>query len=366
MTKKLLFKAVGIIPPKQGNYIQGIGRSNIELLKNFIKINDPDIELHLYCNSDVRPSYNYDEWKGVIPTHKYLLPHHLGLICNIEPLWRKHIVKYDLLHITANFDRVDKNENFVVTIHDLARYKLSPWWQKIFRQSAERARGIITDAEYTKNEVAEFFNINESKITSIHLGISQEVFYQRTEEHVSLLSKKLNIPQKYFFSCSCAHPRKNAKDILAAFELFAREDKECGLVLAWSNPPVELTSKYKSLMDEERLIFLDFVNDDELATLYSGALASFLVSSLEGFGFPILESMACGTNCITCKNTSMTELGADKAYWVEEHNVEDIANAMLHFAKNGKGDVLPLVEYAKTFTWENTARKYIDFYKKYM
>ncbi len=366
MAKRLLFKATGIIPPKAGNYMQGIGRSNVEILKQLIKINDPDIELHMYCNSDIRLSYNYEEWKEEIKTHKYFLPHHLGLFSNIEPLWRKYVVKYDLLHITGNFDRVDKNENFVLTIHDLARYKLSPWWQKVFRQSAERARGIITDAEYTKKEVASFFKIDESKITAIHLGISQDVFYPRSKDCIFSLCQKFNIPQKYFFSCSCAHPRKNAKDILSAFELFAKENKDAGLVLAWSNPPIELFSKYKPLIEEGRIIFLDYVNDDDLATLYSGALASFLVSSLEGFGFPILESMACGTNCITCKNTSMTELGADKACWVEEHNIEDIANAMLHFSENGKGDVNILINYAKTYSWENTARRYIDFYKKNM
>lgn len=366
MAKSLLFKATGIIPPKAGNYIQGIGRSNVEILKQLININDPEIELHMYCNSDISLGYNYEEWKGKLKTHKYFLPHHLGIICNVEPLWRKHIVGYDLLHITGNFDKVDKNENFVVTIHDLARYKESPWWQKVFRQSAERARGIITDAEYTKDEIADFFHIDTNKITAIHLGISQDIFYPRDKEKITSLCTRLNIPHKYFFSCSCSHPRKNAKDILAAFELFSREEKESGLVLAWSNPPVELTSKYKKLIDEGRIIFLDFVSDEELATLYSGALASFLVSSLEGFGFPILESMACGTNCITCKNTSMTELGADKAYWVEEHNIEDISNAMLSFAKNGKGNVELLTEYANKYSWENTAHKYLDFYKKYI
>lgn len=366
MAKRLLYKATGIIPPKAGNYTQGIGRSNVEILKQLIKINDPEIELHMYCNSDVRLSYNYEEWKGLVETHRYVLPHHLGLISNIESLWRKHVVGYDLLHITGNFDRVAKNENFVLTIHDIARYNESPWWQRAFRQSAERAKAIITDAEYTKDVVADFFKIDERKISVINLGISQDVFYPRTEEQVRSLCNKLHIPHKYYFSCSCAHPRKNAKDILAAFEIISKEEKELGLVLAWSNPPTELTTKYSSLIDKGRIVFLDFVDDEDLATLYSGALASFLVSSLEGFGFPILESMACGTNCITCRNTSMTELGANKACFVEKHNIEEIASAMLDFATNGKGDTSMLIEYAKKFSWENTAKKYLDVYKKCM
>ena len=366
MKKRLLYKATGIIPPKPGHYIQGIGRSNVEILKQLIEINDPEIELHMYCNTDVNLAYNYEEWKGLLKTHKYFLPHHLGIVSNIEPLWRKNIVGYDLLHITGNFDRVDTNENFVVTIHDLARYKESPWWQKVFRQSSERARGIITDAIYTKNEVADFFHINEDKITAIHLGISQDIFFPRSLEQVNKFRQKHNIPKNFFFSCSCAHPRKNAKDILAAFKVLANQEKDVALVLAWSNPPSNIISNYKDLIDEKKIFFLEYVSDEDLATLYTGALASFLVSSLEGFGFPILESMACGTNCITCKNTSMTELGADKAYFVEEHNIEDIANAMLYFLKRGKEHENILIDYAHHFTWRNTALKYIDFYKKFI
>ena len=70
----------------------------------------------------------------------------------------------------------------------------------------------------------------------------------------------------------------------------------------------------KKEIEERSVIILDYVDDSDLATLYSGALASFLVSSLEGFGFPVLESMACGTNCITCKNSSLTEIGGKFAY----------------------------------------------------
>lgn len=362
--KKLLIRAIGILPPKKGEYIQGIGRSNIELLKGLIRLSDPDIELSFYCNQAKRPFYNFPEWP--IKHHKYVLPHGLNLFCNIEPLWRKYVMKYDLFHITDNFDRVDKNENFVVTIHDMIRYKESPLWKNIFEDVGRYSKGIVTCSEFSKIEIVNTLHVNPDKVDVIYWGINHSIFYPRDIAEINILKNKLGIPHKYFFACSCAHPRKNAKDILFAFNSIANDVDDCSLVLAWSNVPEELKNKYKHLIDSKKLFFLDYVNDDDLAILYSGALASFLVSSLEGFGFPILESMACGTQCITCKNSSLTEIGSDKAYFVEEHNIESIAKSMLFFISNGKGNIKEYVDYANTFSWENTARKYLEFYKKYI
>ena len=97
--------------------------------------------------------------------------------------------------------------------------------------------------------------------------------------------------------------------------------------------------------------------------MYSGALASYFISSAEGFGFPLLESFACGTPCVTCNNTSLTELGKGYAYYVKDRNVRETEESMEYFYHNGKGNVDTLVDYAKKFNWADTAKQYVDLYR---
>ena len=101
-----------------------------------------------------------------------------------------------------------------------------------------------------------------------------------------------------------------------------------------------------------------------MACLYSGAIATLFISSGEGFGFPLLESFACGTPCVTCRNTSISEIGKDLAYYVKERDINQTINAMKHYVSEGKGNVSDLINHAKKYNWHDTAIKYMDFYKQ--
>ena len=363
MRKRILIKASGILLPKKGKYISGIGRSNLALIKGFEKINDPDLEFILYDQSPRRPFYAENSQRFSYKLYNYLLPEKWFYFTNFESIWRKLNFKYDLLHITRNFGSVSKDDNFVLTTHDIYMYNEYPKYQKIFENSIYYSKAIVTCSEFTKQDIVQFFKVNPNKITVIPWGIDHDLFYPRSAQQIEETKKRFGIPGDYFFACSCFHPRKNADTILAGFRIFMKENKDATLVLTLSNPPKHILDEYSKEINEGRIKLLDFVSDEDLATLYSGALASFLVSSFEGFGFPILESMACGTPCITCRNSSLEEVGKDKAYYVRERNAEDITQALHYFTQYGKGDVESLKSYAKTFNWDSTTRQYIDFYK---
>ena len=107
----------------------------------------------------------------------------------------------------------------------------------------------------------------------------------------------------------------------------------------------------------------------ELTVLYNEALATLFPSRYEGFGFPILESFACGTPVMTCRNSSLSEIGQDFAIYTKEDDIQEMANIMLEMSKGTyKTEQLTnaYIQYAQTFTWQNTAKAYISFYKKYL
>lgn len=364
MNKTVLLRANGLLPPAKGNYRQGIGRANYELVRAIVEKELSGIDFSFYCNQIGRPFYRFSEW----PIKKYwnILPYRLNDFCGIEASWRKLFTKYDLFHITDNYAQVYDGERFVVTIHDMKLFEEKPRSRKLFEKMSNDSLGIATCSNYTKSEIVRVLGASPDKITVIPWGINHNLFYPRSKKIVDTLKEKMNIKGEYFFSCSCANPRKNARDILKAFRLFREESKDIALVMAWGNVPNDILDEYMPEIKEGAVVFLNYVDDNDLAIFYSGALASLLVSSLEGFGFPVLESMACGTNCITSKNSSLTEIGGNYAYFVKEHDIDDIAAAMFYFCDNGKGDTDKLISYAKTYSWANTASAYIDFYKQFL
>lgn len=359
--KRILIKAHGIIP-QNGGYIAGIGRTNIELIRRFAAIKDNEIEFSIYCPT--RQSIGFAHYGWDIRYHAYPFPHDILLKSNFESIYRRTFFKHDVFHITGNIDNFVKKERPIVTIHDLFMKNKENAW--LFDKCMNKSRAIVTCSDFTKQDILDNYpGIDEDKITVIPWGIDHEMFKPRESVDISRLRKLYGIKERYFFACSCNNPRKNVDVILKSFSKFCEFKNDVSLVLTWKNPPENILCQYAREIESKKIIFLPYVDDDDLATLYSGAVASIFVSSFEGFGFPILESMACGTPVITCHNTSLSEIGTNLAVYVKEKDVDDLVEYITAFYN---GEILftqsELISHAKSYNWDDTANKYIDFYKK--
>lgn len=361
MKKRILIKAHGIIP-QHGGYIAGIGRTNVELISRFAMVEDDDIEFSIYCPTRKSIGFHHYGWK--IPYHAYPFPHDLLLKSNFESFYRRSFFKNDMFHITGNFDNFSSRERVVVTVHDLYMMNDGNAW--LFDKCIRQSKAVVTCSEFTKQDILDKYSgVNEDKITVIPWGIDHNMFYPRESSEISRLRENYGIKEQYFFSCSCNSPRKNIDVVLDAFSKFSQTCNDVSMVLAWGNPPKELLDRYAREIESKKLIFVPFVSDDDLAVLYSGALASVFVSSFEGFGFPILESMACGTKVITCRNSSLAEIGGSHAIYVKERDVTELADCMKLIYEgevNTPGD--ELIAHAESYTWDDTASEYIKFYKR--
>lgn len=365
MKKRILIKA-SLIHPNKNGFIPGIGRANVELINALLSLNDPLVKFSCYCIG--RKSIKGLPYKWDIKYYFFPVWGKLKMLFDLwlEPFFRKYLIGYDLLHLTGNYDGVWACEKFVITIHDLIQYDLFPETRSRFLKSAKCARAIITCSEYSKQEIVRILNVPSDKVHVIYWGINHDLFYKRCDTQVNAVLLKYGVNTPYFFSCLGVDPtnRKNTDITMAAFRLFIQTYENYTLVLTWSACPNYLFDEYSSEIENGKIKILKGVSDEELACLYTGALASYFISSAEGFGFPILESFACGTPCVTCRNTSLTEIGTDKAVFVKERDVDGTLATMCEFAQRGKKEVDSLVEYAKTFSWENTAREYLNVYKQ--
>ena len=254
----------------------------------------------------------------------------------------------------------------VVTVHDLTplafpgdsptsvqlnyRYRLG----KIL----ERSAAIIADSAWTRDDICRFYKIPQEKIQVIPLGYDRELFVPRDDlEALDAIGLK-GIP--YILAVGSDKPRKNLLRLVRSFGMM-QNSSHC-LVLAGlhgDDARKRIMAEASAYAVSDRVIFLDYVRDEDLPLLYSGATLFCYPSLYEGFGLPVLEAMACGTAVVASNTTSIPEVVGQAAILVDPANCEEIAAAMdLILNDSGRRDSLRSagLERVAGFSWEQAAR----------
>jgi len=247
----------------------------------------------------------------------------------------------------------------VVTIHDLG-YKLfpqaHPFPQRAYldfttRHSANRARVIFADSQATAHDLVRFYGIAERKIQVIYPAIHPP---QMTNANIK---EKYGLPERYFLFIGTLQPRKNIARLIKAYTLWRKNSNEnIGLVLA---------GKKGWLFDETWLANTEvvhvtgYIDDAEKGTFYAHAEALVFPSLYEGFGFPVLEAMACGTPVIASNTSSLPELVGDAGLLVNPLDINTIAQALSRVldANTRKALIERGNVQWQQFSWQKSARR---------
>lgn len=241
---------------------------------------------------------------------------------------------------------------FVITIHDLMHLfyysKVHRMYYKwVIAPLAKRAKKIITVSHFSKQQLIALLGIDERRISVIYNGVDDRF-------HLNKIASTFDRPYVLYVG----NRRKN-KNIPAMLAAFAQAKIPQDIVFAFTGEADEnLLQEAKRLGIQERLKFLGFIPEDKLPQLYKGALLTLYVSLMEGFGLPILESMASGTPVLTSNTSSLPEIAGTAAPCVDPLNVQDIANGIERLLLNSE-----LRQYyisagekrASDFQWEHTA-----------
>jgi glycosyltransferase involved in cell wall biosynthesis len=275
-----------------------------------------------------------------------------------------------------NFLAVSKKTSLVVTAHDLS-FEYFPeafsWKQRFwhyiidFRGLLKRADAIIAVSESTKSDLIDYYGISEKRIEVIYSGVDGEFRpFSRNNEELVAVQKKYALPYKFVLSLGTFEPRKNTVSLVKAFEAFCRvhplESKEVYLVLAgaygWKSEELKqavITSPYR-----EYIHVIGYVEPQDKAALYNLASVFVYPSVYEGFGFPPLEALACGTPVITSSVASLPEVTGDAAVLIDPYQPDEIVVALAEiFGKQEYKEELRRrgLEQVKKFQWLETAQK---------
>jgi glycosyltransferase involved in cell wall biosynthesis len=353
-------------------HLPGIGRTALELALAFDEKNTQDINIDLYCQT----------FRGSIPARfRHLKKRNIfwpkgeryDRLKECAPMLEV-LAPYDLLHIPHNFEKVHRPDKTVVTIHDALFFAYPEdflghdYLCNHLPGFARNCQAIATPSISSKSDIVNYLDVPPEKVTVIPWGVDRSIFNAADKQGAfRRVAGATGENRPYFLSVSCDIGRKNTITLLHAFRAALNSCQEHNLLLVWGKPPDDYLKEFSKEIEAGRIMFLKHVPDDFLGDLYAGASASFFPSRYEGFGLPVLESLACGTPVVTCRNSSLTEVGGGAALYVDPGDIDGMADLMRSFDRGigfgNEHDEKACLAQAARFTWEKAASDYIAFYK---
>ncbi len=253
----------------------------------------------------------------------------------------------------------------MITIYDLVSERFPETMQarnrrllqNHLRDSASRASSILTISEFSKSEIMDVLGVPEEKIFVGPCGVDTD-FYTPGEGFTTGIDKKFDLG-RYILYVGTLEPRKNIRTLVDAFSKISSKYQDVKLVLAgglgWQ--PEATLEAIESSSAKSRIIRTGYVSNEEKRDLLRNAEVFVFPSLYEGFGMPVTEAMACGTDCIVSESSSLIEISSGLVPMVKPDDAGMWAEVM---ESKLEGSITSeqrqqLIDHAKSYTWDKTA-----------
>lgn len=274
---------------------------------------------------------------------------------------------------------ISKKFKTVVAVHDLIplilkqEYRL-PLDRKIDFNlkiiAAKKASAILTISKHSKKDIEKYLKIPGSKVKYIYES-TDESFSRATNDEILMCKKKYVKGGKYIMTVGDYYgsdPRKHYLFLLTCFSRFVERERNKDLSLLFvgkcggkNGEYSRIKKKAMELGISSRIIFTDYVNDKELAGLFSGSEAFVYPTKYEGFGLPILQAMSCGCPVVAADNTSIPEVAGVAAELFETGDKKSFIEALSRVLKDQKNYRCLGYENIKRFSWKKSAEEFVSF-----
>lgn len=233
---------------------------------------------------------------------------------------------------------------------------------------SKKARHIFTLSDYSRRTIVEHLQVAEEKVTVVYCGVGAHLFPEPLDRAREVVQREFGITRPYILFVGNLKPHKNVAGLMRAYALMRkRRTTECDLVIvgedAAGGPGLRHLACELAIAANVR--FAARVSDEVLRCAYSAAELTVLPSFEEGFGLPVLESMACGTPVACSRAASLGEVGGDAAEYFDPYDIESIAGAVARVlespSERERRRQLGLQNAAR-FTWEGCAERHLGVY----
>jgi glycosyltransferase involved in cell wall biosynthesis len=235
---------------------------------------------------------------------------------------------------------------------------------------------VTTISEATRNDLLARRKLNPERVTTVYLAASPELFYPISDKTaIEVVKQKYAFPEgNYFLSLHSLAPHKNMEHLIACFKKIISQQKtqDLHLVICGGNKEAgALMAKANHLTaaDLKFIHFTGFVDDKDLAAIYSDAIGFIFPSLYEGFGLPVLEAMQCGCPVISSNTSSLPEVVGAAGFLVSPTDEDTLCECMLKLYRSSelRANYTQLsLDRSALFSWQKTVDETIQMYERMM
>jgi glycosyltransferase involved in cell wall biosynthesis len=284
--------------------------------------------------------------------------------------------RLDVLHSPDFIPPQRGARRHIITVHDLTFLHYPQYLTADARRyyngqiawAVRHADHILADSESTKRDLMNMLGVPGEKVSVHMLGVDER-FQPLPAEARETRRKALHLPDRYILFVGTFEPRKNIAGLLDAYaQLRGRMPSAPPLLLAGRRGWLfeETLARAEQLRLNEHLVWRDDIADDDLPAVYSLAEVLVMPSFYEGFGFPPLEAMACGTPAVASNRSSLPEVVGSAGLLIDPEDTAALADALECALTDERWRATAReagLQRAKTFTWERTAQVALSVYQ---
>ena len=293
-----------------------------------------------YIVTTVRPE-EYEDFASIPNIHIYpvkwksrhatLIQHQLLMPRILQRL------RPDLLYVPAFAAPIAWRGPLVVTVNDIASTKVpeqSSLYPRLYhlyvlRESATRARRVMTISDQTSEEVISQWSIPAEKIRRIHIGLRSSLRYTGVSDE-EIRAMHAHYGKRYLLHVGRIMPRKNVERLVEAFDIVAGHFDDLHLVLTGGTgyQAEKVLQLIENSPYKERIHLAGWVSEYDLGPLYMGASALVFPSKHEGHGLPTTEAMACGTPVVASPEAASVEIAGNAVLRADCSSAQPLAEAI--------------------------------------
>jgi glycosyltransferase involved in cell wall biosynthesis len=255
----------------------------------------------------------------------------------------------------------------VVVIYDMMYHRFPQYWgwsdRSYFRTAVSlltpRAARIVATSRSTKQDILSLLPVDEQKVEVVYPGVP-EGFKPVSDARSREVRDRYGLTKPFILFVGSFHPRKNLVGLLDAFDEIVDTIPHDLVIIGsrWGDKAVLERIQKGSLAPRVRLV--GFVRRADLPLFYNEADVFVFPSLYEGFGFPVLEAMACGCPTITTDVSSLPEVAGDAAILVPPNTQQDLAQAIYETVTDKELQTQlreQAIAQARRFSWTSAARQ---------
>jgi len=300
-------------------------------------------------------------------------------------LWSQFRLSYeilrhppDVLFVPAHTIPLFHGHCVVATLHDVGFRHFPELYTPLERYyhdfcmgfSVKHATRIIAISEATKKDLIKFYRAEASKIKVVYHGFSKEKYYPlRKGEKASIKVEKL---KPFLFFIGRLEAKKNVKNLIKAYGLL-RQDPLIKEKLVLAGRPGYMYEQIKSEIEKLKsevkkdVVELGYVDDEMVSELTRHASVFAFPSRFEGFGMPIIETMASGVPVVASNSSSIPEVAGGAALLSDPDDIKNLSHNLFLAIKNTtvRGDLIKKgLKRSAQFSWEKSARETLGVIKE--